>query len=126
VDEIMIALAVKIQLACEDSLEKIRVQSGTFRAELCFKFLLMQIQEAFKGKVHEKALHSLRARFGNLGLVGDLVQVGEEELLKTRGFGSICLKQVKAVLAEKGLSLGMKLSPEMVRRINDSFGLQTD
>jgi DNA-directed RNA polymerase subunit alpha len=42
-------------------------------------------------------------------LVGELVQKSEQEMLKTRNFGRKSLKEIKDVLADLGLSLGMKL-----------------
>ena len=41
--------------------------------------------------------------------IGALVQRTESELLKTRGFGRKSLQEVKDILAEMGLSLGMRL-----------------
>ena len=40
--------------------------------------------------------------------IGELVQKTEAELLKTRGFGRKSLQEVKEILAELGLSLGMR------------------
>lgn len=47
--------------------------------------------------------------------VRDLVIRTDEELLEVRNFGETTLKEVKAKLAERGLSLGMRL-PSSVRR----------
>ncbi len=47
--------------------------------------------------------------------VRDLVIRTDEELLEVRNFGETTLKEVKAKLAERGLSLGMKL-PSTMRR----------
>ncbi len=41
--------------------------------------------------------------------IGDLVQKTESEMLKTKNFGRKSLKEIKEILAEMGLSLGMKL-----------------
>lgn len=41
--------------------------------------------------------------------IGDLVQRTESEMLKTKNFGRKSLKEIKDLLAEMGLSLGMKL-----------------
>jgi DNA-directed RNA polymerase subunit alpha len=41
--------------------------------------------------------------------IGDLVQRTEVELLKTPNLGKKSLNEIKDVLAERGLSLGMKL-----------------
>lgn len=45
----------------------------------------------------------------NIRLIGELVQKTEAEMLKTKNFGRKSLKEIKEILAEMGLSLGMKL-----------------
>lgn len=45
----------------------------------------------------------------NIRLIGDLVQRTESEMLKTKNFGRKSLKEIKEILAEMGLSLGLKL-----------------
>jgi DNA-directed RNA polymerase subunit alpha len=45
----------------------------------------------------------------NITLIGELVQKTESEMLKTKNFGRKSLNEIKAILAEMGLSLGMKL-----------------
>jgi DNA-directed RNA polymerase subunit alpha len=45
----------------------------------------------------------------NIKTIGDLVQRSEGEMLKTKNFGRKSLKEIKEILAEMGLSLGMKL-----------------
>ena len=45
----------------------------------------------------------------NIKFIGDLVQKSEAEMLKTKNFGRKSLKEIKEILAEMGLSLGMKL-----------------
>lgn len=45
----------------------------------------------------------------NIKTIGDLVQRSEAEMLKTKNFGRKSLKEIKELLAEMGLSLGMKL-----------------
>ena len=45
----------------------------------------------------------------NIIYIGDLVQKTEAEMLKTKNFGRKSLKEIKEILAEMGLSLGMKL-----------------
>jgi DNA-directed RNA polymerase subunit alpha len=41
--------------------------------------------------------------------IGDLVQRTESEMLKTKNFGRKSLKEIKEILSDMGLSLGMKL-----------------
>ncbi|MBT9561308.1 MAG: DNA-directed RNA polymerase subunit alpha [Myxococcales bacterium] len=45
----------------------------------------------------------------NIKFIGDLVQRSEAEMLKTKNFGRKSLKEIKEILAEMGLQLGMKL-----------------
>jgi DNA-directed RNA polymerase subunit alpha len=45
----------------------------------------------------------------NIKYIGDLVQKTEGEMLKTKNFGRKSLKEIKELLGEMGLSLGMKL-----------------
>jgi DNA-directed RNA polymerase subunit alpha len=45
----------------------------------------------------------------NIKYIGELVQKSESEMLKTKNFGRKSLKEIKEILAEMGLSLGMKL-----------------
>jgi DNA-directed RNA polymerase subunit alpha len=44
-----------------------------------------------------------------IGLIGELVQKTETEMLKTKNFGRKSLSEIKEVLAELGLGFGMKL-----------------
>ena len=43
-------------------------------------------------------------------LIGELVQKTDSEMLKTKNFGRKSLNEIKAILEEMGLSLGMKLN----------------
>ncbi len=45
----------------------------------------------------------------DITLIGELVQKSEPEMLKTKNFGRKSLNEIKAILEEMGLSLGMKL-----------------
>jgi len=48
-------------------------------------------------------------KHANIKLIGDLVQKTEAEILATKNFGRKSLNEIKDILAEMGLSLGMKL-----------------
>ena len=41
--------------------------------------------------------------------IGELVQKSEAEMLKTKNFGRKSLNEIKEILAEMGLSLGMRI-----------------
>jgi DNA-directed RNA polymerase subunit alpha len=45
----------------------------------------------------------------NIHLIGELVQKTEAEMLKTKNFGRKSLNEIKEILSEMGLSLGMKI-----------------
>ena len=45
----------------------------------------------------------------NIRLIGELVQRSEGEMLKTKNFGRKSLKEIKEILSEMGLSLGMRI-----------------
>ncbi|MCH9681391.1 MAG: DNA-directed RNA polymerase subunit alpha [Deltaproteobacteria bacterium] len=45
----------------------------------------------------------------NIHYIGDLVQKTEAEMLKTKNFGRKSLKEIKEILAQMGLALGMKI-----------------
>lgn len=57
----------------------------------------------------------------DIRLIGDLVQKSEAEMLKTQNFGRKSLNEIKDILAEMGLTLGMKLEnfpdPEYLKMI---------
>ncbi len=45
----------------------------------------------------------------NIKYIGELVQKSESEMLKTKNFGRKSLNEIKEILSEMGLSLGMKI-----------------
>ncbi|MHB1399496.1 MAG: DNA-directed RNA polymerase subunit alpha [Trichloromonadaceae bacterium] len=57
----------------------------------------------------------------DIHLIGDLVQRSEAEMLKTQNFGRKSLNEIKDILADMGLTLGMKLDnfpdPEYLKMI---------
>jgi DNA-directed RNA polymerase subunit alpha len=53
----------------------------------------------------------------NIRTIADLVSKTEAELLKTKNFGKKSLNEIKTVLGEMGLSLGMHLDPEELERL---------
>src|SRR5438093_1345176 len=57
----------------------------------------------------------------NIRTIADLVQKTEAELLKTKNFGKKSLNEIKTILGEMGLSLGMKLDPEELERLRSQY-----
>jgi DNA-directed RNA polymerase subunit alpha len=53
--------------------------------------------------------------------IADLVQKTEPELLKTKNFGKKSLNEIKTILGEMGLRLGMQLDPEELERIRAQY-----
>ncbi|MBU2499077.1 MAG: DNA-directed RNA polymerase subunit alpha [Proteobacteria bacterium] len=59
----------------------------------------------------------------NITLIGELVQKTEAEMLKTKNFGRKSLNEIKGILEEMGLSLGMKLDNfSMTRKMDEAGG----
>jgi len=57
----------------------------------------------------------------NIRTIADLVQKTESELLKTKNFGKKSLNEIKTILGEMGLSLGMRLDPEELERLRAQY-----
>ncbi len=51
----------------------------------------------------------------NIQTIGELVQKTEAEMLKTKNFGRKSLNEIKEILAQMGLSLGMKIDEQRQR-----------
>ena len=58
----------------------------------------------------------------NITYIGELVQKTEAEMLKTKNFGRKSLNEIKGILEEMGLSLGMKLENIPLPKKADSAG----
>ncbi len=93
---------------------------------------VVQEEEDEKQKINENLYRSveeleLSVRSANclknaqINLIGELVQKTEAEMLKTQNFGRKSLNEIKDILSEMGLSLGMKLEtfpdPEYLKLI---------
>ncbi len=57
----------------------------------------------------------------NIRTIADLVQKSEAELLKTKNFGKKSLNEIKTILGEMGLHLGMRLDPEELERLRSQY-----
>jgi DNA-directed RNA polymerase subunit alpha len=57
----------------------------------------------------------------NIRTIADLVQKSESELLKTKNFGKKSLNEIKTILGEMDLALGMRLDPEELERLRSQF-----
>jgi len=56
----------------------------------------------------------------NIKTIADLVQKTEHEMLKTKNFGRKSLNEIKEILAGMGLSFGMRLDEEVLKRIRQA------
>ena len=57
----------------------------------------------------------------NIKTIADLVQKTELEMLKTKNFGKKSLNEIKEILTEMGLGLGMKLEPAALQGTGESI-----
>ncbi len=62
----------------------------------------------------------------NIKTIADLVQKTEADLLKTKNFGRKSLEEIKEILKTMGLSLGMRIDPEILERYQKEGGLVRD
>jgi len=60
-------------------------------------------------------------KHANIKLIGDLVQKTEAEILATKNFGRKSLNEIKEILSEMGLSLGMKLENWPPKRVGEEM-----
>ncbi len=61
----------------------------------------------------------------DIHFIGDLAQKSDQEMLKTKNFGRKSLNEIKALLAEMDLTLGMKFenwTPPDIKETNDQTG----
>jgi len=86
--------------------------------------LRMELNEHLFRSVDELEL-SVRAsnclKTANIRTIADLVQRTESELLKTKNFGKKSLNEIKTILGEMGLALGMRLDPEELERLRAHY-----
>lgn len=64
-------------------------------------------------------------KHANIKYIGDLVQKTEAEILATKNFGRKSLNEIKEILTDMGLSLGMKLDNWPPRRLEDEAEAET-
>ena len=57
----------------------------------------------------------------NIRTIADLVQRTEPELLKTKNFGKKSLNEIKTILGEMGLRLGLQLDPEELEKFRAQY-----
>ena len=79
-----------------------------------------RLMEQFSRSVDELEL-SVRSynclKNANIKTIGDLVTRTEADMLKTKNFGRKSLNEIKDILAEMGLQLGMELDPKKFSKV---------
>lgn len=84
--------------------EELEISDDTPSEQQFNENLLRSVDELDLSVRAENCLQS-----ANIKYIGDLVQKTEAEMLKTKNFGRKSLKEIKELLSEMGLALGMKL-----------------
>jgi DNA-directed RNA polymerase subunit alpha len=64
-------------------------------------------------------------KHANIKYIGDLVQKTEADILATKNFGRKSLNEIKEILTDMGLSLGMKIDNWPPRRLEDEAEAET-
>jgi len=64
-------------------------------------------------------------KHANIKLIGDLVQRTEAEILATKNFGRKSLNEIKEILADMGLGLGMKLDNWPPKKVEEKMEVGT-
>lgn len=82
--------------------------------------VMSELLEKFRIPVEELDLSVRSAnclKNASIRTIGDLVQKSESEMLKTKNFGRKSLNEIKELLEEMGLNLGMRLPPSVFRQL---------
>ncbi|MCL5406050.1 MAG: DNA-directed RNA polymerase subunit alpha [Deltaproteobacteria bacterium] len=85
--------------------EEVETQDEEIRAEPSFNENLFRSVDELELSV--RSANCLKN--ADIRNIGELVQKTEQEMLKTKNFGRKSLNEIKEILAEMGLSLGMKI-----------------
>jgi len=118
------AKILKEQLQCFINFEETQVPVETPTMEVSTS----RINENLLRKVDELELSVRSANClqnASIRLIGELVQKTESEMLRTKNFGRKSLNEIKEILAEMGLTLGMKLDPAAIKEIEERRAADT-
>ncbi len=74
------------------------------------KYLLKSVEEL---ELSVRSYNCLKK--AEIKSIGELVQKTDAEMLRTKNFGRKSLNEIKELLTEMGLSLGMKVDPELLK-----------
>ncbi len=124
-----VAIAAKIlqeQLQCFINFDEPQVveEQKSEQSDLPFNANLLRRVEELELSV--RSMNCLKS--DNIMYIGDLVHRSETEMLKTPNFGRKSLNEIKDLLSQMGLHLGMQVDGwppeninEMVKKMNDTF-----
>jgi DNA-directed RNA polymerase subunit alpha len=87
-----------------EEIEEEKVQEEAGQSEKLSENLLKSVDEL---ELSVRSANCLKN--AGIHIIGELVQKTEAEMLKTRNFGRKSLNEIKEILSEMGLSLGMKI-----------------
>jgi len=102
---------------------KVRTESESLVVPLFNKNLLRKVDEL---ELSVRSANCLKN--DNIIYIGDLVQKSEQEMLRTPNFGRKSLNEIKEVLSQMGLHLGMEITEwppenieEMAKRLDEPY-----
>jgi DNA-directed RNA polymerase subunit alpha len=87
-----------------EEIEEEKVQEEAGQSEKLSENLLKSVDEL---ELSVRSANCLKN--AGIHIIGELVQKTEAEMLKTRNFGRKSLNEIKEILSEMGLALGMKI-----------------
>ena len=104
-------------IGIKESLKALLIEKNQEKLDLPFNPVLLRRIEDCEMSV--RAMNGMRR--ANIVYVGDLIQKTERELLAIPFFGRKCLREIKWLLEQMGLTLGLRTpgwDPETIAKIN--------
>lgn len=92
--------------------ENVAIQEEDLNFDVLTEKVLRPIEDL---ELSVRAYNCLKS--AGVNTIADLIQRSEDELMKTKNFGKRSLEEIKEVLANMGLKLGMKINPEVLEKL---------
>src|SRR3989344_1988255 len=108
----------RIEFDDERDKEKIDVNEKTQMEEELYQKLIKSTNSM---KLSHRAYNCLKTN--NIRYMWELVQYTDRELLKNKNFGKKSLNEIKSILVEIGLNLGMKINAKDLGKFNNTVRL---
>ena len=108
----------RIEFDDERDKEKIDVNEKTQMEEELYQKLIKSTNSM---KLSHRAYNCLKTN--NIRYMWELVQYTDRELLKNKNFGKKSLNEIKSILVEIGLNLGMKINAKDLGKFNNAVRL---